>query len=305
MPYIVWCGRFLRRRRLVGVRAIKRPLGLFDMETIKMKKFTISARQLYLALGYRGNGFIGWWRGEAMRLKLLEDADFVVKEVSDLSIARVGSSDFMMSDEARARLLRSSRRKQAAPMIADLLINPKKVYTPVMVTNPDGEQVNKQNVAAQEEADQIAEMEVDLKKLEAGAAMSRTFETKKKSPFPPLFAAVPTPAAGAVVDSDTGDLIPRVIDGFVIPQRTKDGYVNATAIQSQSHRSYVGFGSTVCLVDPLFSRAVLDHCQNCARQTGIGSAALRVITRLGRRPFSRYQADVCQFLFCCCGRCLS
>lgn len=43
-------------------------------------------------------------------------------------------------------------------------------------------------------------------------------------------AGVVTPAAEAVVDADTGELIPREIDGFVIHQRAKDGYVNATAM---------------------------------------------------------------------------
>ena len=32
------------------------------------------------------------------------------------------------------------------------------------------------------------------------------------------------------MDADTGELIPRKNDGFVIHQRAKDGYVNATAM---------------------------------------------------------------------------
>ena len=39
-----------------------------------------------------------------------------------------------------------------------------------------------------------------------------------------------TPAADVVVDAETGELIPREINGFVIHQRAKDGYVNATAM---------------------------------------------------------------------------
>lgn len=39
-----------------------------------------------------------------------------------------------------------------------------------------------------------------------------------------------TPATEVVLDADTGELIPREIDGFVIHQRAKDGYVNATAM---------------------------------------------------------------------------
>lgn len=72
----------------------------------------------------------------------------------------------------------------------------------------------------------------------------------------PLEEGFVTHAVEAVVDADTGELIPREIDGFVIHQRAKDGYVNATAMCKAAGKlvaDYTRLASTQLVAEELVS----------------------------------------------------
>jgi hypothetical protein len=65
-------------------------------------------------------------------------------------------------------------------------------------------------------------------------------------------------ASEVVLDADTGELIPRELDGFVIHQRAKDGYVNVTAMCKAAGKKvndYVRLSSTQQFIEELQSVA--------------------------------------------------
>ena len=216
---------------------------------MKEIKFTISARRIYNALGYKSDNFYNWWLQKEEKLALAPDEDYVPT-----------LTDWYVNTCAAEKLIRSSRWCKRPPAVA--LLQALKLSGAQLVIPPPGAALVGSDVP-QDDApgtdpnaslmkEMMAAARVNLALQCNAAKMSALFETERTPadrlpslfPFPEVVAQAPSlsarelcgefeeqcEAAEAVVDADTGELIPRQIDGFVIHQRAKDGYVNATAM---------------------------------------------------------------------------
>ena len=168
--------------------------------------FPVNARALhsYMQIGIY---FSKWIKGRIVECEFVENEDFLVfdKFIKNPQSERPPLEYWLTSDAAQrlAADVRSERGKQVIKFLDERL---KRLESLKKVGQPASPQLGASRL---------------------NQAASAWLDGMQTLPPP---AGVVTPAAEVVVDADTGELIPREIDGFVIHQRAKDGYVNATAM---------------------------------------------------------------------------
>jgi phage anti-repressor protein len=154
-------------------------------------KFPVNARAMHTYMQV-GKFFANWIKDRIKKFQFIEDVDFVV-------FSKFGKNPKGGRPSEEYWLTGTTARMMAAD-----------------VNSKRGVEVIKFLVARHERLEALVENAV--------ADMAATDDG-----FIKFVDALPA-SSEVVADAETGELIPRQIDGFIIHQRAKDGYVNATAM---------------------------------------------------------------------------